>query len=727
MPSYQVLLAGLLGVLALQAASPAQDQVRTWGYFAYDTEFFTTRLRKISISKGNNGWILGLTRDGRIVSCGGESPPPLPPSGLRYVDVFASDRPFGLLSDGTLIQFQPYSIGSTTPTSAPVLPPGMQWLQLTSTFHRTFAIRSDRTLHSWGTNFAGVELVPQLPPGLHFTSLAAGPYWMAALISDGTIVTWGLPSSVSSVPPLPPGVTYTALESGRNHLAALRSDGQIIAWGDNSWGQLNIPALPQGMSYLEVSSGGDHIVARRSDGQWITWGSNWVGQTNLPSHPPGTYVAVIAGSSSTLGIRADGTIESWGLVDWMGTRPAGTRYEALDAGAYSPVTIRRSPGNQPVLTSDFLSTPANQPWATALDPGPGRHLIDIKVSSAVFVALVDDGTLRAYSGFNSWGQLNIPTLPPGLTYTAVDVGWANGIAIRSDGSAVGWGDNSWGQATVPALPPGLRYTAVGAGEQNALLLRSDGSIVMAGTGGTTGLTNLPTLPAGLRYTAVACGWSIAAALRSDGWIVSWGSNATVPALPAGVSYVELAIGDRHAVARRSDGTAVTWGSTQPARISAAPILPPGRSYLRVAASDQDCSAALIGSESRYVGFATGCPGSLPPSRIVPGDTPQIGKTFPALLTNLPTNLALLGFGWQRQLPPTPLATLGMPGCSAHIVADAIVPISGTGHEAPFSLPIPFLPGLLGIKFYNQAIVLDPAANNPLGAVVGEAMEGVIGG
>jgi hypothetical protein len=54
-------------------------------------------------------------------------------------------------------------------------------------------------------------------------------------------------------------------------------------------------------------------------------------------------------------------------------------------------------------------------------------------------------------------------------------------------------------------------------------------------------------------------------------------------------------------------------------------------------------------------------------------------------------------------------------------------ISGTGHEAPFALPIPYLPGLLGLKFYNQAIVLDPAANNPLGAVVGEAMEGVIGG
>ncbi len=720
-----------LGLLGLAGMSPAQDQVRTWGYYANDSELFTAPLRKVSVSNGANGWILGLTQDGRIISCGGESPPPLPPSGLRYVDVFASDRPSGLLSDGTLVQFQPFSIGSITPTSAPPLPPGMQWLDIQSTHHRTFAIRSDRTLQSWGTNFAGVELVPTLAPGLHFVSLAASPRWMAALVSDGSIVTWGTHPSITlvqPVPPLPPGISYTAVEAGINHLLALRSDGEAIAWGDNSWGQVNVPPLPQGMTYSAISAGGNHCAAMRSDGQWLTWGSNFYGQTSVPPQTTGTFTRLIASSSSTVAVRQNGTLASWGQIEWTSPQPGGMRYTDLDASAVSVgCLVRHTPTSQPALVWNFSPTAAGQPWLAPLDPGPGRHLTSIKSSTALVVGLVDDGTIRAYSSFNSWGQLNIPALPQGLTYTAVDVGWANGIAIRSDGSAVGWGDNSWGQATVPALPPGLRYTAVGAGEQNALLLRSNGSIVMAGTGGTTGLTNLPSLPAGLRYTAVACGKYLAAALRSDGSIVSWGSNATVPALPTGVSYVELAIGDRHAVARRSDGTAVTWGSTQPARISAAPILPPGRSYLRVAASDQDCSAALIGSESRYVGFATGCPGSLPPSRIVPGDTPQIGKTFPALLTNLPTNLALLGFGWQRQLPPTPLATLGMPGCSAHIVADAIVPISGTAHEAPFSLPIPFLPGLLGLKFYNQAIVLDPAANNPLGAVVGEAMEGVIGG
>jgi hypothetical protein len=33
----------------------------------------------------------------------------------------------------------------------------------------------------------------------------------------------------------------------------------------------------------------------------------------------------------------------------------------------------------------------------------------------------------------------------------------------------------------------------------------------------------------------------------------------VPALPPGLSYVQVAASSRHAVARRSDGSAVAWG------------------------------------------------------------------------------------------------------------------------------------------------------------------------
>jgi hypothetical protein len=45
--------------------------------------------------------------------------------------------------------------------------------------------------------------------------------------------------------------------------------------------------------------------------------------------------------------------------------------------------------------------------------------------------------------------------------------------------------------------------------------------------------------------------------------------------------------------------------------------------------------------------------------------------------------------------------------------------------AKYCLPIPNLPSLVGMHFCNQAVVLDPGAN-PLGAVISDAAEGVIG-
>jgi hypothetical protein len=56
----------------------------------------------------------------------------------------------------------------------------------------------------------------------------------------------------------------------------------------------------------------------------------------------------------------------------------------------------------------------------------------------------------------------------------------------------------------------------------------------------------------------------------------------VPSLPPGQSYVEVAAGDSHTVARRSDGSIVAWGQNWYGQCNA-PALPPGLSYVEVAA------------------------------------------------------------------------------------------------------------------------------------------------
>jgi hypothetical protein len=148
--------------------------------------------------------------------------------------------------------------------------------------------------------------------------------------------------------------------------------------------------------------------------------------------------------------------------------------------------------------------------------------------------------------------------------------------------------------------------------------------------------------------------------------------------------------------------------------------------LRIAANSE-WNGGLIGRASRYVPIGIGCRGSQPASRLVPRDTPQIGRTLPILVTNLPANAALVVFGWNALRPGAPLAALGMPGCTMHVTFDAAALAAGSGAEALFELAIPYDHTLLGTRFFNQALVLDPLAGNPFGAVVSEAMTGVVGG
>jgi hypothetical protein len=68
----------------------------------------------------------------------------------------------------------------------------------------------------------------------------------------------------------------------------------------------------------------------------------------------------------------------------------------------------------------------------------------------------------------------------------------------------------------------------------------------------------------------------------------------------------------------------------------------------------------------------------------------------------------------------------MPGCTAHITADAIDFAIGQTGNATVSVAIPNRQSLVGLHFFHQALVLDPAAGNVAGAVVSAAAEAVIG-
>ena len=121
-------------------------------------------------------------------------------------------------------------------------------------------------------------------------------------------------------------------------------------------------------------------------------------------------------------------------------------------------------------------------------------------------------------------------MPPDLTNAvAVACGYYHSLAVKADGTVVGWGNNGHGEATPPA---GLsNVVAVAADMDYSLALKADGTVAVWGTA--------PNLPGLSNVVAIAGGKDTCLALKADGTVTGWNSPVARP--PARLSNV-VAIG-----------------------------------------------------------------------------------------------------------------------------------------------------------------------------------------
>ncbi|MEU6235957.1 hypothetical protein [Kitasatospora sp. NPDC047058] len=405
--------------------------------------------------------------------------------------------------------------------------------------------------------------------------------------------------------------------------------GTALAWGDNTYatlgdgttaGQSLVPGRVCGSATctgplqdaIAVSAGDTHSVALRADGTVVTWGSNYTGKlgdgttidrtTPVQVCAPFTcdgpltdVVSVSAGYLHTVALRKDGTVVAWGnnlneqIGDGTGTDRAVPVYVCAVGDCSKPLT-------------------------------------DVVAVSAGYVhtlALRSDGSVVAW-GNNGLGQLgngstttspvpvNVCGTPDCTSYltgvTALAAGATHSMALRADGTVVAWGYNASGQ--------------LGDGTTTDRL----GPVPVCAIGATAPCGSLLTGVAG-----IAAGSDHSLALASGGFVRAWGNNfagqlgdgsttnrstpvrVCAPGVPtpcgtylSGVSAVAAGPNAFHSMAVRSNTTAVTWGSnsfgqlgdgtttnrSKPVQVCAAGQVAPCTRFL-------DGAAALSGSSSRH--------------------------------------------------------------------------------------------------------------------------------
>ncbi|MDR5698757.1 putative Ig domain-containing protein [Agromyces aerolatus] len=280
------------------------------------------------------------------------------------------------------------------------------------------------------------------------------------------------------------------------------------------------------------------------------------------------------------------------------------------------------------------------------------------VAIGLAAALVGAGTAPVFAapgtqGVIEWGAANRPLPVPaeaGSNVTAVAASKSNpphALALRADGSVIGWGNNGSGQATPPpAAQSGV--IAIAAGSSHSLALKSDGSVIGWGSNGQGETTIPPAAQSGV--VDIAAGSLVSLAAKADGTVVAWGASTQVTApsggFPTGVTAVEVAFG--WAVALKSDGTVVSWGSP------GSPTPPPGLSGVVAISAGLDHALALK-SDGSVVGWGNNFANQVPPP-------PAASSGVIAVAAGVSHSLALKSdgsvIGWGNSVAATPIPEAG---------------------------------------------------------------------
>lgn len=422
------------------------------------------------------------------------------------------------------------------------------------------------------------------------------------------------PASVSVVEPATASFSVTALGAPPFSYRWERSDDDGASWRAIAGATARSYTTPA--TSVAADDGGRYrVIVSNLDGDTVSTAATLtvtavVIAPTITQQPQDRSVA--AGATATFSCAASGTSVAY---QWQRSNSGSTSWSniggATNASYTTPAAQAGDDGARYRCIADNSAGTATSNAArltvSATPPPAGASQPRLAAGNGFSLTVRADGSLRSW-GTDASSQLgagagdqsrNVPGA--GIVATAVSAvaaGGAHGLALRSDGSVLGWGYNGFGQLgngnnLTQQNPAAATWddagtargfsdaTAVCAGTLHSLVLRQGGQVRamgynadgQLGDGSNTDRPRAVAVSSIGSATAIACGANHSLALLADGTVRAWGANdqgqlgdgstsaRNAPVAVSGLSgVIAVAAGNNHSLALRSDGSVWAWGS-----------------------------------------------------------------------------------------------------------------------------------------------------------------------
>lgn len=251
-------------------------------------------------------------------------------------------------------EYSQLGLGDTSPYTITIPAPlgnDTDWANIAAGYWHTLALKTNRTLWSWGSNNLG-----QLGVGNSDFDDRTTP------APVGTDSDWFVIST-----------NISKIAAGANHSLGIKTNSTLWAWGGNWLGQLGLgystisttgistpSQVGTNSDWSFVTAGGLHSLAIKNNGSIWAWGWNGFGQLGLTDNISRTspsqvgsvsdWAMVTAGYSQTAALKTNSTLWNWGREGFIYTpRQVGTDSDwrtistgGADSGSLYILAIKKS-------------------------------------------------------------------------------------------------------------------------------------------------------------------------------------------------------------------------------------------------------------------------------------------------------------------------------------------------------------------------------------------------